>query len=109
MAENVTKLSEERTGGAAKLPTREQIVELAAKVNNLKADMDAVREDKAAIEKAAAEALNINLQAFKDVMKIVRMEAAKADHYLTHFDHIREALRVDEGRTAQLFGDGEAA
>lgn len=109
MADNVTKLAEDRTNGEAKMPTREELSDLARKVNGFQADMDAARGEIGSLIKNAAEHKNVHKKAFKSVTQILNMDETKREEFLTHFDHYRKVMGVDEGRTADMFDGGDEA
>lgn len=109
MAENVTNISEAKTGGTARMPSRQELSELRRKVGGLQGAMDEARGEMGAMLKDAAEKQNVNKKAFKWVSQILNMDDEKRDAFLSHFDHYRQELGVDEGRTGNLFDPAKAA
>lgn len=113
MAENVTNIEDAKgntkPGGETRMPSRAELSELRRKVGGLQGQMDEARGEMGSMLKEAAEKKNVNKKAFKWVSQILNMDDEKRDAFLSHFDHYRQELGVDEGRTLNMFDPSKAA
>lgn len=106
MADNVTDINAGKDKDTARLPTRDELFKLKREIAAEKAKMDEARGVIGAAYKNASNDKNAHKKAFKDILKISNMDDETRDAYLSHFDHYREQMGIDEGRTGNLF-DGE--
>jgi len=108
MAKNVTDFPK-GTNGEAKLPDREVLMNLSREVSGQNSEMAKIRGELGSTYKEAEKDRNIHKAAFKLCVKLKNMDDTKRDEFLTHLDHYRDKMGIDEGRTQNMFGDDEAA
>lgn len=101
--ESLGKAAEKQTPQEhGKMPTAKDVKALAKGYDQLKADMDDARGELGALLKNAEDGQNIHRKAFKLANQLRNMPDDRCSAFLAHFDHYRQALKVDR---AGLFDD----
>jgi len=106
MAKNVTKIrgnSSSSSSGDGALPSRDVLMGLHSSASEQNAEMAKIRGELGSSYKEAEKDENLHKGAFKMASRLKRMDDSKRDEFLIHFDHYREQMGIDEGRTRQMF------
>jgi hypothetical protein len=80
---------------AAKMPTAAQLKKVESEYNSSKLQADEARGDMGALLKNAQNDHNVHRKAFKLALQCKNMDDTKRAEFLAHFDHYREAMKLE--------------
>ena len=96
MATDVTNIKDAKSDkDKTKLPTRDQILDLKKRTDEVDGKMSELRGEKGSMLKTGSDDLNIHKKAFKDVVKLSNMDDLAQAEYLAHYDLYKEALGIN--------------
>lgn len=98
MADNIVPIDEKKAKAnqkAAKLPSKKDLSALADRLVRLKGKQQTANQDVAEAMREAVDNKGVHKAAMALAVKLQRQTPDKANAFLQHFDHYREALELD--------------